>query len=110
MTLISSLIVRIFYREDLCVMRQFAIVMNVLISHPEFVNRLKISTIQIDYLRGTSSELSQHRKQVELYSDPVLRVEVGVNTEIHFGDRKDYCEIQSSQSILGAIQSMSANY
>jgi hypothetical protein len=95
---------------DLCVMKQFTTVMNVLIENPELVNRLQISTVQIDYFMGPAAAVSSHPMKVELYSDPVLLVETGVNTDIHFGDRRDYCILQSKQAVLQALQTIALNH
>ncbi len=83
--------------------------MNTLIANPQFINRLDISEIQIDSLIGPSRAIDSKKLKVELYSDPILRVEVGTKNDVLFTSRKDYCKLVSAENLLLSLQNFDKN-
>ncbi len=99
-----------FDQDDLCVLKQFNIVMDVLIANPQFINRLHIEEIQIDSFVGPSGAINKKALKVELYSDPILRVQVGTKNDIELGNRRAYCKLVTAETLLISLQSIARNH
>jgi hypothetical protein len=91
--------------DDFCLLQQYMIVLELLLQNPIFINRLKISELEFKVMIGPKHVFAGKDMRIEIYSDPIVSVEVGVFKKTLMGSKIPYCKLVDQETLLSAFNS-----
>ncbi|MGB0453281.1 MAG: hypothetical protein ACPGJV_06160 [Bacteriovoracaceae bacterium] len=99
-----------FDPDDYCIIRAYANTLKAVLNNVHFLNRMDITDIEIARTSGPSDFIDQRSLLVSVYSDPILKVEVGFKNDTDISSGEDYCKALSVEEIVESLEVLSRNY